>query len=214
MKTKNPLAISKEQRIETVIAKAAELFLEQDIFSVKMTDVAERSEIGVVSIYRYFGTKQHLVVASACYLWSEQAAKYEGVFTKETYLTKSGFNQICIIFEVFQLLVVGEADFLKFIQKFDAYVIGERIPAEKLEGYERQVMNVFTYFEKAFEKGTLDGSIRLGLHVQRYYRTAAHALMSLSQKLLAGEILQSDREHGVVEEVRMLTEILINYIRE
>lgn len=45
-----------------IILVAAELFLEKGIDSVKMTDIADASGIGVASLYRYFGTRTNIVI--------------------------------------------------------------------------------------------------------------------------------------------------------
>ena len=53
----------KNERIALAVDTAAELYLTVGIGNAKMTDIAEKAQIGVASLYRYFGTKQLCIVA-------------------------------------------------------------------------------------------------------------------------------------------------------
>ncbi|MBR4179513.1 MAG: helix-turn-helix transcriptional regulator, partial [Treponema sp.] len=56
-------------RIEKILSSAYELFSKRGIEDVAMTDIADRSKIGVASLYRYFETKEILVVRTATQVW-------------------------------------------------------------------------------------------------------------------------------------------------
>ena len=52
----------KSVRIEKILDVAFELFSTREIESVTMNDIAQKAKIGVASLYRYFETKEILVV--------------------------------------------------------------------------------------------------------------------------------------------------------
>ena len=59
------------ERRDIVIETAFKLFAENRIEPVTMTIVANNCNMGVASIYRYFGTKKELVIAVATKKWRE-----------------------------------------------------------------------------------------------------------------------------------------------
>ena len=53
------------------IEVSAQLFLKNGIESVRMTDIAYESGVGVATIYRYFGTKTGITIAAMTYIWND-----------------------------------------------------------------------------------------------------------------------------------------------
>ena len=67
---------------------------------------------------------------------------------------------------------------------------------------------------ESFRKGQADGSIRTDIDSLKIYATATHAIVSLSQKLLLrGEIIQSDLETGADLQLKLLADMVLNYIK-
>ncbi len=60
----------KSVRIEKILDVAFELFSTREIESVTMNDIAQKAKIGVASLYRYFETKEILVVKTVTYALS------------------------------------------------------------------------------------------------------------------------------------------------
>ena len=73
----------KDKRMERAVSVCAELFLERGIESVKMTDIADYSGIGVATLYRYFGTKTGIAIDAMTFLWDDLKSLFGGVFSKE-----------------------------------------------------------------------------------------------------------------------------------
>ncbi len=196
-----------------IICKAAQLLKEKEFGEVKMTDIAQSCDIGVATVYRYFGTKSNLVVATATYLWQQESERYAKLFTGEAYTQMSGYEQIKSVLGIFGLLLQEDPGFLHFVYKMDQYVLSEKISDTDIQMYEDRVMDSYSIFEKAFCKGLKDGSIRRQVDGKRYYQMATHSLMSLAQKLLAGQVLQSDEQGDILEEVRLLQIVILNYLQ-
>ena len=80
----------RDLREESIVYVAAELFLRDGIEAVKMTDVAEKAEVGVASLYRYFGTKETLVIRAGALLWRDLHTLFQTVYEAEDFLACSG----------------------------------------------------------------------------------------------------------------------------
>lgn len=199
-------------RIEAAITAAAELYLENGIENAKMTDIAERSQLGVASLYRYFGSKQNFTIRVAAHIWQSQMQLYAGVYESEYYRSRTGIEQVEELLKIFHVLFSGQPRFLRFVADFDAYIMREQIPTSALKDYENSVLDSRVFMQKALEKGREDGTVRKDVDGELFYFTASHALMALGQKLAAGRILECDADDGGSRELLELIKILVSYV--
>ena len=202
----------KDKRIERAVSVSAEMFLEQGTENIKMTDIAEESGIGVATLYRYFGTKSGILVAAMTFLWNDLKDLFSGVFESETFTGQTGIKQVRDLLRMFIVMYTAHKDFMRLLGEFDRMVKNEEVPKEDLEQYERSVINFYPVFEKAFRKGTEDGTIRKGVDTKLFYMTYAHALTELCKKFINGEILPSDDFSDAEKELELLIECAADYL--
>ena len=200
------------QNIEAAVNAASELFRENGIDSVKMTDVAHRAKIGVASVYRYFDTKEKLVIACAVRMWEQVIGSILPVLKDDGFDGMNGYEKVSRIFGVYKLLCDEHRDFVKFVALFDSYCLNNKVEPSKLADYEQIITTLYRYFSDAFDCGILDGSIRKDVDKKKFYLTCNHALMAVVQKLISGEILSQD-DFADSSEVDIMTDIFLNYIR-
>ena len=103
----------KDLREEAIVYVAAELFLRDGIESVKMTDIADRAEVGVASLYRYFGTKEALVLRAGALLWQDLQTLFGSVYEAENFHAQTGLEQIIRLFGVYRKLFRDETGKLR-----------------------------------------------------------------------------------------------------
>ena len=203
----------KKKRKEEVVAAAIAIFKEKGIDQTKMMDIAEKAEVGVASVYRYFKTKFDLVIAAATWLWQEEISSLYHQFYNAAFDELSGAEQVRAILGIFINIYLEYPEYMSFLEYFDNYIVKEEILAEKLEAYEQSIMDLKTGLFNAIEQGKRDGSIKESIESNSFYITITHALMSLSQKLiLRGTILKSDYEVQGEQQLWMLIEMAMGYI--
>lgn len=213
MKYEDIIRSVKNERMESAVATAAQLYLEHGIDEVKMTDIAEKCQIGVASLYRYFGTKQLFTVKVATWVWQDLMEKFAGVYDSDYYLNKSGIEQVEELLKIFLVLLSAHSDFLRFVSDFDAFVTREGITGEQLAEYESSILNTMTLMKNAVNKGIDDGTVKDGIDTELYYLTVAHSLMSMSQKFARGQILDSDNFAIGKEELKLAIRMYVDFIR-
>jgi AcrR family transcriptional regulator len=212
-KRKVELENQKEKRKKEVILLAIEVLKEKGIENTKMTDIAEKSQVGVATVYRYFKTKPDLVIEAAIVLWEIEINSLHNQFYEGSFLELSGAERVRIILSTFITLYHKHSEFIRFLEQFDNYIIKEHIDPEKLENYEKGIIDMKPVMFDAIDKGKKDGSIKGNVDKNVFYITITHSLMSLCQKLiLRGEILRSDREIKGDTQVEFLIEMAMNYI--
>jgi len=204
----------KGRRIDRAIEISADLFLKNGIASVKMTDIAEESGIGVATLYRYFGTKTSITVAAMTYLWKQMKNMFSGIFESEIFLAQRGIKQINDLLRMFIVLYQAHPAFMKLLAEFDLFLAKEQVPKEELTEYDESVINFYPIFERAYNAGIKDGTVREVKDIKLFYVSYAHALLELGKKLTQGELLPSDNFSFAEAELETLIETIIFFLRK
>jgi len=212
MMSENSLKSLRDLREDGIVYVAAELFLQNGIENVKMTDVAEKAEVGVASLYRYFGTKDTLVIRAGALLWRDLDRLFSEVYEAADFRARPGIEQVSRLFGVYLTLFREHPAFIRFVGEFDNFVRAGQTGREAMAEYEQSVLNFYPVFLSAYETGIRDGTIRPIASPRLFYNSVCHAVMALSQKLLGGEILEAD---GMADEreLRLLLEMAERYLR-
>lgn len=201
------------KRMEKAIAVAAELFLKQGIESVKMTDIADETGVGVATLYRYFKTKTGVAVAAMTYLWNKLGEMFSGIFEADVFRRQNGLKQLSDLMRMILVLYTAHGDFMKLLGEFDLFLLQERIPPEELTEYENSVINFFPFFAASYQAGIADGSVREITDFQLFYVSYVHALMELTKKLLRGDLLASDDFAHGERELETMIDAAIYYLQ-
>lgn len=211
MEYKKFIENAKNDRMYEVIEAAADMLLTQPPDSIKMTDLADKCEMGVASLYRYFGTKSAIVIKAGAVLWKRVKALFEGVFECEYYKEKDGLGQLTELMKVFKVLYLSHKDFLRFVDSFDRFVFANGIDHEQLAEYEANILDFYSLFEAAYLKGCTDGSVRKDIDFRVMYLSVTHALMLMSEKFSQGGIFENETENAE-KELDFLTDMAISHI--
>ena len=203
----------KDKRIERAVTACAGLFLERGIESVKMTDIAEESGVGVATLYRYFGTKTGIAIEAMTFLWNDLRSLFGGVFDSDAFLSQTGIKQLQDLLKMFVVMFTAHKGFMRLLGEFDRFIIHENVPRPELCEYERSIIDFYPVVERAYRKGLDDGTMRETADFRLYYRTYAHALMEMCKKFIEGEILPSDDFSDAEKELEMLIECAVNYLK-
>jgi len=204
----------KSRRFEAAVSASAKLFLERGIDDVKMTDIANETGIGVATLYRYFGTKTRITIAAMTYLWNDMNKMFSGIFESEVFMKQKGIKQLNDLMRMTLVFYNAHRDFMRLLGEFDLFLIRENVPKDELEVYEKSVINFYPFFEKAYQAGLEDGTVRELENFQLCYLTYAHALMQLATKLMQGELLPSDNFSNASQELSLLIETAVYYLRK
>lgn len=203
-----------EGRKETIIGAAILEFIENGIDNSKISDIAKRAEVGTATVYRYFETKPKLVIECATKLWKGRQNNLSSAFLPADFKAQNGFEQVKKILCSIGSLYEDSPDSLRLLEQFDNYIVKEQIPKEQLRQYESGIMSTRSLMLEAIKAGQADGSIRPDIDGLKFYTTASHAVVALIQKLLLrGDVLQSDHEVDVREQIALMIEMELYFIK-
>ncbi len=192
----------KDAKSDYIIKVAKELFLEKGINSVTIKDVAQKAEMGEVTIYRYFSKKENLVVQVAIALEKEVFSKY---FSVDHNL--SGYVQIERFYNSFLDVFNNMRNYFRFVHDFDSLVVANHL---RVEEYEKNIYSYYQVFMEAYNKGLEDGSLRKIINPDLFYMTTSHAILSLCVKMASDDVLVQDQNTDKTKEICTLIMIYMN----
>ena len=193
---------------------AAQLYLNIGISNAKMTDIAEKAQIGVASLYRYFGTKQLFTVKVGAYIWKTTTMKLEPLYTSAEYHTKTGYEQVAALLNIFHILLQEHRPFLRFLSEFDVFVIREHLGIGQLTEYESCSMNMLPVMIDAMKKGVEDGTIRPDVDAIVFYDAITDSLLSMCEKFVWGNVPNNVDQARNQQALSMAIDMFLSYIRK
>ncbi len=204
----------KTRRIEHAVEISAKMFLKHGIEAVKMTDIADTCGVGVATLYRYFGTKTNITIAAMTYLWSELKHMFDQVFETDAFKKQPGIKRLNDLMRMYLVLYDTHGDFMRLVGEFDLMLQSENVPKDSLYEYEQSIINFYPYIESAYLAGQQDGTVRSDINFKLFYLTYGHSMLELCKKLLRGELLPSDDFSSAKDELTMLADIAVSYLKK
>ena len=192
----------KDAKSNFIIDEALALFFSRSLREVTVHDIAVRAGVGEATIYRYFSTKQNLVCAAATRL---QKRIYETYFDFSH--AANGMEKLTLFYKTYQTLFATHREFFKFINEFDAFMLGEG----KTDNNEyASGLDMFkTLCDQAYAQGLSDGSIAEIEDWETFYYATTHALLELCKKLSSADVVRQDKSAHKEKEIATLTELIL-----
>ena len=196
----------KQAALDLIIKDSCDLFLNRSINDVTVADIAEKSEVGVATVYRYFSTKKNIVEKCAIRLQKqvfEQYFKLDG---------QNGFEKIKKFYLSYLEIFNTHPEFYRFISEFDAFMMMEN--DSELEEYSNGLDLFREEFYRTYQEGIADGSIKKAEDINLFYYATTHAILELCKKLsVDARIVRQDETIRKNEEIRVLAETFLSVLK-
>ena len=193
----------KDAKISFLVDAATDLFMSKSISEVTIKDIAVAAQVGEATIYRYFSSKQNIVVQAAMKI---QAIVSKDFFNLEK--ANNGFEKLKAFYESYLEIFNKHPNFYKFLNDFDAYVSIE--DSQIINPYETAIETYKQDYMKAYELGLIDGTIKKQNDIEMFYFSTTHALLELAKKLaFKKEVLNQDKRIKKTSELQCLINIFL-----
>lgn len=200
-------------RMDRAVECAAGLFLKRRIADVRMTDVADAAGVGVATLYRRFSTKTRLALVAGTLLWRRFNERIVALVESDAFLGMSGADRLERMLRLYAEGYVENAGFVLFIDDLDGLLVTEGAPLDAVAAYGREVDSFYLIFADAYQLGLQDGSVAREVDFPVFYRSVAHALMGVAQKLARGEVIPSDDFSMGAQELECIVDMAVRALR-
>jgi AcrR family transcriptional regulator len=193
---------------KNIVEEATKIFFESSIPSVTISAISKQVGVGEATMYRYFKTKQNLVLACAEYAANKIYNQYMSFSC-----VLNGFDGVEKFYRCFLKIFQEHRNYFSFIDQFDSYLINEDMTNER-DIYESAIEQYKKVFDNFYSLGLEDGSINHKNDRDLFYYATTHALLSLCKKL-AGEkvVIAKDKTMDCEREIEIIIEIILSALK-
>lgn len=117
------------------------------------------------------------------------------------------------LYKIIPLFFKVKKYYIRFLNEFDSYFLTHQLEKDSFKVYESKLEDIYSYFEKFYNQGIDDNTLKPLDNLKEYYNTLNHALMALLQKMLLGDITSSDH-FETSNELNIMVDIILNFIKK
>lgn len=200
-------AIEMAAKNQRIMENGFRVFAENTIEKVTMADVAKAANIGVASLYRYYSTKPKLVMAISTWIWGEYYKAYSQKQPPKSRPVRTAAQDYGLFLEAFLDLYRERRDILRFNQFFNVYLKSVDISEEEIRPYREMIRALEARFEKLYQRGQADGTLRADIPVKQMFSASLHLMLAAVTRYAVGLVYNDGIDPE--EELRMQKEMLI-----
>ncbi len=203
----------KNKNIENILNNTFELIVNKGVLNVTFNEIAEASNVGVASIYRYFKNKNNLLSNCAIYKLTSISKEIDDLVNNIDFKEKKAIDEFESL--LFQFVVFFEKNkpFLKFLSEFDNYFTYNKIE-DDLNTYNDLYLKFYNISKEIYNKGLKDQSFRELEDFDTFYYTVASSLLQTCIKgAVNPKIIPLDNLISTKNKLDTHIKIAINYCK-
>lgn len=162
------------------------LFSQFGIDNVSMNMVAEAALVGPTTLFKYYKTKEQLVIAISGMVWShvwQSAAKRLG---EQGLDSLNAWQRIWFFTEVILAVYRDQPDILRFSSDYKTFVRRSHVSNEQLHEHLDPLAPIGSHFHEAFVKAGEDGSIRPDIPEDTLFTATTITMLAVAERYAQG----------------------------
>ena len=179
---------------EKVIRVALDFFSTFGIENSKVSDIANKANLTERTVFRYFATKNDLVLATALLFWNSTSSRINKLMEEEQNKSLKGIDKVRFILNQYASLYDSSKKELIFYDEAETYLsrcgksilLSNRPPIDFYKSNEP--------LAKAIKDGILDKSIKDNKDIGLIYLNTYDGLLGFMQKLALSEELSKEED--------------------
>lgn len=199
------------EKREIVIETAFKLFAENKIEPVTMTVVADNCNMGVASIYRYFGTKKELVIAVAAKKCREYYSELQKYYKELNVDKMTAAQELEFYIDRYIDLYKENSDLLNFNANFGIYIGSEDTTKDEMRPYNSIIDKFINRFHMLYKKAQDDKTIRTDISERSILYNIMYTMMSALSKYSTNIIHSADQDRNYEKEICQLKDMYLEY---
>lgn len=201
------------QNKQRVLDEALKCFYYEGIERTKVATIAQKAGVTSMSVYRYYGDKENIVLESAMLFWNKLTSELLSAVEAEDMSGLNGLERVEKLLKLYVSMYRQNTQALLLLQEFEIYV-HKRKYFENRERVGAQFERVCQPIADALEAGMADGSVRSDVDRAELCSVIANALFGTMQKLVANtQGLFASKSCPAPRQMELLCDMFINYVK-
>ncbi|MCQ2454517.1 MAG: TetR/AcrR family transcriptional regulator [Clostridia bacterium] len=199
------------RRRKQILDAGFRLFAEHGIETVSMNTVAEAAGVGPTTLFKYYQTKEKLVVAISGMAWSAVwQADYEQIGL-EQFSRLSAFEMIRHYTDHMIRLYQQQPALLRFSGNYKTFINRQKTKTEDLKEHLDPLSSIRSVFHMAYLRARTDHSIRTDVPEDVLFTTIAIGMLSMAERYAQGIVWAGRGEEDHTRELRIVQEMILSW---
>ena len=196
------------------LEKGFELFAERGIEGVTLKDVADGTDYGIATLYRYFNKKPGFVVAVATWKWEQLLEENPKRRLTNGFAGMTAAEIFEFYLESFIVQYREHKDLLRFNQYFNMYVQTEGLDRAVLKPYLDAMEVLKERFHGMYLKALQDRTLRTDEPEEKMFSKTLHLMLAAVTRYAVGLVYIPESGFDAMEELETMKEMLLERYRK
>lgn len=200
-------ALRRKQLLEAGLA----LFSEQGIESVSMNAVALAAGVGPTTLFKYYQTKERLVIAISAMAWKRVWEDVVAQYGRERLSNATAYELLRFYTDWMIRLYRQQPALLRFSGNYKTFLCRQHTQEQELQEHLAPLRPLRETFHAAYLRAKEDRSIRTDVPEDTLFTVAAIGMLSAAERYAQGIVWAGHTDADYTEELLITQEMLLNW---
>ena len=201
------------RRRAQILEAGLALFSAQGIESVSMNAVAAAAGVGPTTLFKYYQTKEKLVVAIISAAWSREWALAAERCGMEKLMNFTAYEMIRYYTDWMISLYLRQPELLRFSENYKTFICRQRTQTKELQEHLNPLQPIQAAFHAAYLHAQEDRSIRTDVSEDVLFSVVAIGMLSMAERYAQGVVWASRSNADYTEELRIVQEMTLHWCK-
>lgn len=202
------------RRRKQLLEAGFRLFSEQGIEAVSMNAIAQAAGVGPTTLFKYYQTKEKLVVSISGMIWSAVWQEEYSQTGPEQFAQLSAFELVRHYTDCMIRLYQTRPALLRFSGNYKTFICRQHAKLEDLREHLDPLEPIHTLFRMAYMRAQTDHSIRTDVPEDVLFTTVAVGMLAMAERYAQGIVWASRGEEDHTQELRVVQEMILSWCAE
>ncbi|MCI5566229.1 MAG: TetR/AcrR family transcriptional regulator [Clostridiales bacterium] len=201
--------IEESRRRERILAAGLQLFSTHGIENVAMNTVAKAADVGPTTLFKYYQTKERLVIAISAAAWSKVWRESVAQIGAEDFSRLSAFEMIRRYTDCIIAIYQHQPALLRFSGDYKTFICRQQAQPEELQEHLEPLRAIQAMFHTAFMRAQVDHSIRTDIPEDVLFTAVAIGMLATAERYAQGIVWAGGERPEHLRELRATQEMIL-----
>lgn len=202
------------RRRKHILEWGQKLFSERGIESVSMNAVAAAAGVGPTTLFKYYQTKEKLVVAISGMVWKNVWQETLSKYGEKQFSEFTAYEMIRIYTSSLIRVYQERPEILRFSGNYKTFICRQRTKVEDLGEHINPLKPIRTMFHQAYECAKTDHSIRTDISEDVLFTSVAIGMLAMAERYAQGIVWAGRDTIDHTQELQIAQEMILNWCTE
>lgn len=199
------------RRRRQILEAGLALFSEKGIESVSMNAVAAAAGVGPTTLFKYYQTKEKLVIAISGMAWKAVWQDTITTYGMERFSALSAYEMICVYTDCMIRLYQERPELLRFSGNYKTFICRQQMKAGELSDHLDPLEPMRVLFQQAYLRAQKDHSIRTDISEDVLFTSVAVGMLAIAERYAQGIVWANRGEEDHTLELKIMQEMILTW---